>query len=696
MPLDERTWLILPFENTARNADAELIRAAGLNLLYQELSRWDDVRIISDDRVDDLLRELPEAQRTSIGLESARSLARRVGAGRVVLGDYLAVGARAQIAAKVYDAATGRQLRLVRERLVGYSGNDALDSMSATYSRLGAAIIGLPPRQGGASIVPTASLDAYREYLAGMAAGNRIEVAAAQTHLRRALAADSTFALAWLGLAQFSTDQAEATRALASAERFLSRLPPREAARLAAIRGTSGPAANACGPAARLLAIDSSEVDGWRALARCEARQRPLQQLADGSWTYGGNRHRSLEAIRRALSIDPADLFANAEQWNALLTTRTGLICIREGPGGPCPQDSLLIGALQPSGDSVLMVLEPWTAARANSPYLRPEAVTLRRARLAEVVSSAEAWLAASPGNMGARVLRAFAQGELGNLGAAASAVDSLPTSFGRILLVGHAFRLQLSLARELADIASRVDSVHQSQESTRTQGQLYGMLGRYREDALRNPDQRAAREGWTQVVAGVLPPGLDSIERVLAATFNTEIERQFVFEASTVYAFNMRRAGPALDTAAAHPIRRFQAWFARGDTTRARAALREFDGILSRRLIGTPDDGGWYFAAESWLLLGDSARARSHMADWGRRWSSPVKEFNERVLDLQAYFSMPRLYGRMWLLYADLASTPAEQRRGYRMVVNLWQNGDPPVQPLVARARTALAQLGS
>lgn len=57
------------------------------------------------------------------------------------------------------------------------------------------------------------------------------------------------------------------------------------------------------------------------------------------------------------------------------------------------------------------------------------------------------------------------------------------------------------------------------------------------------------------------------------------------------------------------------------------------------------------------------------------------------------------RVAGRAWLLYGDLAMARGardEARRAYRMVVGLWEGGEPPVQPLVARARAALAQLGN
>jgi hypothetical protein len=49
--------------------------------------------------------------------------------------------------------------------------------------------------------------------------------------------------------------------------------------------------------------------------------------------------------------------------------------------------------------------------------------------------------------------------------------------------------------------------------------------------------------------------------------------------------------------------------------------------------------------------------------------------------------------------LYADLAlanNHPDEARRGYKMVVGLWEKGEPPVQPMVARAKATLAKLGN
>jgi hypothetical protein len=703
-PLDERTWLILPFENTSRSADADVLRQAGLSLLYQELARWSDVRVISDDRVNDLIRALPEAQRSPLGLEAARTLARRVGAGRVVIGDYVALGPSAQIAAKIYDAGTGRQVRIARERLTGFSAATGLDSMSATYSRLGAAILGLPPRREAGSLAGTTSMQAFREYIDGLAALNRVDLPAATARFRGAVQADSNFALAWLRLTQITFDTLLSRTYAAAAERNAGTLPARERAKLAVLLALRRPPGEACDPAGRLLALDSGDADGWIGMARCELRPRsePLQPYPGDTSrrTLPLNFNRAVDAARRAVRAEPTSMFANLTLYNTLRTTSFEPLCERVGPGGACPLDSLWTGAMLAAGDSAVLPLERWSVARGDPPALRPAAVAFRRSRHEEMRRIADAWLLLVPGTLGGRLMRANMHYELGVPEEAARIADSLPTYIGpNAGFVGHEFRLQLDLTLRRDGIPGRVDSLYASPESTAVQGQLYSMVGKFRADAARVPAQRAARESWLPVVAGVLPANFDSVTTALAALQSGPINSAHVFEMSTLIAFRMRGTGPALDTAAVHPIRRVQAFLARGDTARARRELAGFDAILSRRAPLTHDDGGWMFAAESYLQLGDTARALALMTDWAGRWGATPKPLTARIMDQNFFFALPRLYGRMWLLTADLAMAAgrtALARQAYRMVVNLWQQGDAPVQPMVARARQALVRLGN
>src|SRR5688572_16407042 len=103
-PLDPRTWIVLPFENVARVTDIDWLRDASVNLLYLDMSRWRDIRVVDDERVADLIRETPETRAaTQLSLQAGLAVARRAGAGKLVMGDLLKVGGRTQLVAKVYD-----------------------------------------------------------------------------------------------------------------------------------------------------------------------------------------------------------------------------------------------------------------------------------------------------------------------------------------------------------------------------------------------------------------------------------------------------------------------------------------------------------------------------------------------------------------------------------------------------------------
>jgi hypothetical protein len=58
-PLDGDKWMVVPFDNLANAADVEWLRDASANLLYLDLARWQDIRVVDDERVRDLVRGTP-------------------------------------------------------------------------------------------------------------------------------------------------------------------------------------------------------------------------------------------------------------------------------------------------------------------------------------------------------------------------------------------------------------------------------------------------------------------------------------------------------------------------------------------------------------------------------------------------------------------------------------------------------------
>jgi tetratricopeptide (TPR) repeat protein len=271
-----------------------------------------------------------------------------------------------------------------------------------------------------------------------------------------------------------------------------------------------------------------------------------------------------------------------------------------------------------------------------------------------------------------------------------ASSFDTLALNRG--LYLQH--RLELALAVE------RIDEMRAYADSCFARlpnglGQYRSMLGRLSEAGDTSASGRVLTT-WRAVLTGVVPPGFEQYEQGIAATL-TGPQRDDFLQLTTLAGFHMRHTGPALDTAAQHPLKRYQAWFARGDMAKARAALSEFDRELLVRHPNTPDDGGWLFDAEAYLDLGDTATAYARMQEFGRRWGTSIQ--GAYILETRYFQSTtPRLWGRAWLLYGDLAMARhqnTDAQRAYRMVVGLWETGEPPVQPMVARARAALAQLG-
>src|SRR5258708_11580973 len=101
-PLDDKTWIVLPFNNVTRAPDTEWLSDASVNLLSMDLSRWQDVHVIDDRRVADFMRELARPAGSKLSFNDGVTVAKRAGAGNLVIGDVLKVGSRTTVTATVY------------------------------------------------------------------------------------------------------------------------------------------------------------------------------------------------------------------------------------------------------------------------------------------------------------------------------------------------------------------------------------------------------------------------------------------------------------------------------------------------------------------------------------------------------------------------------------------------------------------
>ncbi len=719
-PISDNTWLVLPFDNSAKVADAELIAGASVTLLTQELSRWQDVRVVPDDRVTDLLRQLPEAQRRSPGLNASLDMAKRVGAGRIVIGSYLAVGSRANLTARAYDTRTGGQLRIVNDRVNAYSSDAGLDSLSVAFGRLGRAVLNVQAagERGGSVSVGTSSMAAYREYHLGMVTFNRRRFDSAAAQLRRAVTLDSTFAVAhvYLGVSLGSMGDTEGRNAsFARATRFLEGLSPHMRLVVAYWTGTDE---SRCGVAEQLLRADSADVVGWMALGRCSLRTTMENGVLGPRFVT--NLNLAERAFAKAVELDPSNVDAFGLLWGTLLPlpmdpfgaqTSIGITgCADARVGGRCMPASAYWGVIETTADT--FVVRP--AQRGGDPTFHPmrtrSANETRVTRLLRQRTVAERWAAANPGQWFGHYALSNSLILLGDLNAAERELD-LSRDAAQIPLARRWFyrdKAEIALRRErVREAAAYVDSMT-SDPTASLQPYYHTIFGRFSLD--RGPSdtagKRQTRAAVMTLFSGAVPADADSLiqghadfQALPHDGVGKALTRHEALTLATILGFHTRRTGPALDTASQSPLLRFQSFFALGDTLRARRELSTYDQQVASHPIELFDDN-MLFAAESHLELGDTTAAFRRMQSFASNWSK--FSFNQSV-DLPLGPSIgatapTRLSGRMWLLYADLCAARGmneEARRGYRMVVGLWERGEPPVQPMVTRARAALAKLG-
>lgn len=705
-PLEDRKWIVLPFANTAHVPDLDWVSTASVGLLYSDMSRWKEFRVVDDARVTDLLSEVPEATRTQLGLAKAIEIAKRAGAGRLVIGRFLRTGTRITLTAQVYDTRT-QEPRTVADTALN------VEAIPSAFSHFAARVLGVAPPPGiTLDGLGTQSAEAVRAYTLGAQALNRARNDSAETHFRRAVELDSTFALAHLRLAYLYTNAlrgraADAAKALAAATLYAARLPEREQMIVAARQPNPGRAA-LCSLGGRLLGLDSADAEGWLALGKCHAASSLAVADAGGRVTGGPDLNGARRAFERALgALQP-------ERWDAvqglmdLYNPVVRRVCTVEfSPPATCPPESSYWGASVLDRDSIVVRFE--RVDRFNSPVRRREAAAGIRAMTALANDLAAVWTSANPRDIRNLGWYANWQLKLGNLAGAARALDAsaenrqLPLNNGN-RTVWTLYGVELALREMQPDRAlPLLESLVQGPITVgNTGGSFMAAMGQFNHDVLLADSAqavRAVRIPFLSAYAGVIPEGFEQIMQAYAAV--RPAQRQPILEVGTLLAFHSLRTRPATDTVAPFSLFRYQAFIALGDTSRARRALAEYDAWGD---AGAEDyfDGHELFSAESHLELGDTLTAWARIEPFGRRWAGYSSLSSSRVgyfWDSHPNFTPAlRVTGRAWLLYADLAMATGhrdEAHRGYKMIAGMWEHGDPPVQPLVHRAKVALAKLG-
>ncbi len=706
-PLDDNRWIIVPFQNISRAPDAEWLGGASVNLLYLNLSQWRELRVVDDGRVADLLRARGGA---SLGLADAIALARRVRAGKVVTGDLLKVGASLTVIGKVYRTSDGQRLRQVSVDV------PSPDSVFSSYRRLASLLLDVPPADARGSI-GTTSLDAYRDYLRGVAHLQSWALDSARSAFNQAIAADSAFALAHYQLARtlgwIGAGTRDETREATTATRLAAGLPERQRALLSAYVDFLLGRLDASASAYRaLIAHDSSDAEAWYSLGETEFHN-PLVVPVRGTMTFAGSWNSALADFQRTLALDPAYHLAYAHIADIYgATERYG--CDRTRPGSYGCDSRDYVGWPRLQADTIVIL--PRGAATSDSTVLADMlaagasgiAAHGRRA----LRDAAERWVLAGPREADAHI--AFAEALL-RLGDAEGAARELTGVTG-----GSRLREPSELLRLRAEIAlkrGRYDEAHAIADTLFAlplppygdpANGLYALLGNFRRWDERTapgwpPAFKAAFDATARTVAGAPPPNLDDAEQGFLqfqagqdTMFHPDraMDRLSALLMTTAFGLNRPRERLPFDTSAAGtPFMRLVSARVRRNAD----AIRRFAIALEQAPENTaaPPGTTLLLLAESWVEIGDTARARAALV----RLEDEV--YRTSPLDgggFSRYSGDPGMWGRAFLLQGDLASAQGDRAvaaRAYQRVIGLWSGADAELQPFVARARTGLAASG-
>lgn len=359
----ERAWLVAPFEVQAPDNSLDWLREGGVNMLTLSLEQWRDLKVVEYERTLDLLRDekLDEARR--ISFDDAERLARRAGVGRVVLGQLTLAGDSLIATATLYD--TRAQDVVDRARVAALRNADP----RSVFEQLAGDLLNLA---GGPRVSldlarqTTNSVDAYRLYLEGLRSLNSWRLDAADSLFSQAIRRDSTFALAYYrrslgrGWRNWSDtlNVADAERAV----QFAARLPQRQqeivrghaeltsAFRL--LQRGDPDAARASLLAshqrlARLVTVDSLDAEAWYAFA--DAAYHLVLNTSYGRSPDSTAKYlnQSMRAFQRTIALDSTFHLAYehlVSMYNQAAVPRAFIVLVGDSikPGGPVAYETRL------------------------------------------------------------------------------------------------------------------------------------------------------------------------------------------------------------------------------------------------------------------------------------------------------------------------------------------------------------------
>ncbi|MFH1755317.1 MAG: tetratricopeptide repeat protein, partial [Candidatus Latescibacterota bacterium] len=189
---------IMYFENMAQDDDPRRLGEIITNLLITNLSQSQDLKVVSSQRLYDILKMQGKEGAKVIDRSTATEIAKTAGARWMMLGSILQVEPHLIITSQLVDITTGNIE--ASQRLTGSPNEtvfDLVDKMTGKTRTELAVPVQLDVKEPLSIVeVTTSSLDAYRYYLEGLEYRYKYYTKEAGESFQKAIELDSTFAMA--------------------------------------------------------------------------------------------------------------------------------------------------------------------------------------------------------------------------------------------------------------------------------------------------------------------------------------------------------------------------------------------------------------------------------------------------------------------------------------------------------------------
>ncbi len=225
---------VVAFVNQTGDRSYDYLREAIPNLLITSLEQSKYLRVMTWERMNDVLKQMGKTDVTLIDKDLGFELCRREGIHAIVIGTFIKAGETFATDVKVLDVTTKELLKTASARGDGVQSilNGQIDQLSREIARG----VGLSQRKVEATPaqiaeVTTPSMDAYNFFLRGRAEYEKLYYAESGEFFERAVKLDSNFALAYFYLSRAYGAVLEIPKAIQAIERamtLVARAPEKE------------------------------------------------------------------------------------------------------------------------------------------------------------------------------------------------------------------------------------------------------------------------------------------------------------------------------------------------------------------------------------------------------------------------------------------------------------------------------------